>query len=114
MSKRADKRHSISEVSQITGVPVHVLRQWEARFPHLRPKRNRSNRRYYLLEDIEVVRRIKQLVWHEKLTTAGARKRLDAELHGIERPKSRQEVIDLLDDTEAKIRELLDLLDDEQ
>ena len=113
MSRLDEKRQSISEVSELTEVPIYVLRQWENRFKQLKPKRNRANRRYYLASDIEIVRRIKQLLWHEKMTTEGARKRLDAELHGIGRPKTQQETIDLLDQTETKIREALELLESE-
>jgi DNA-binding transcriptional MerR regulator len=71
MSALEDRRYRISEVSDLTEVAVHVLRQWEARFPQLKPKRDRSNRRYYMPADIGIVRRIKELVRHEKLTTHG-------------------------------------------
>jgi DNA-binding transcriptional MerR regulator len=106
-----DKRYSICEVSDMTGVPDYVLRQWEARFPPLKPGRDRANRRYYLAKDVEIVRRIKQLVWHEKLSTQGARVRLLQELKGEGRPKTRKEVVDLLDEMENQVRGMLDLLD---
>jgi DNA-binding transcriptional MerR regulator len=106
-----DKRYSIREVSEMTGVRDYVLRQWEARFPSLKPGRDRANRRYYLAKDVEIVRRIKQLVWHERLSTQGARVRLLQELKGEGRPKTRKEVIDLLDEMENQVRGMLDLLD---
>jgi DNA-binding transcriptional MerR regulator len=95
----------------MTDVPIHQLRQWEGRFPQLRPRRDRANRRYYLAADIDIVRRIKQLIQHEGLTTAGAIKRLDLELHGVGKPLTRQELIDLVDELEHEVRAVLDLLD---
>ena len=111
MSALEDRRYRISEVSDLTEVPVHVLRQWEARFPQLKPKRDRSNRRYYMPDDIGIVRRIKELVRHEKLTTQGARLRLSQELYGEGRPKSNAEMRQLLGKIEDEARALLDMLD---
>jgi DNA-binding transcriptional MerR regulator len=105
------RRYGIAEVSGMTEVPVHVLRQWEARFPQLRPKRDRANHRQYSDDDIAIVRRIKQLLWIEKMTTEGARKRLAQELRGEGRPKTRQEALELLDKIESEVREMLGLLD---
>ncbi len=111
MSELPDRRYSISEVSKLVDVPIYVLRQWEAKITQLRPKRNRSNRRFYSPADIEVVRRIKQLLRHEKMTLDGVRLRLAEELHGNGRPQTRQAAIDMIDRIEAETRRLLDLLD---
>ncbi len=109
----ADKRrYSISEVSEQTQVPAYVLRQWEERFPQLKPRRDRVKRRYYLLEDIRIVQRIKELLWQEKMTTTGARRVLAQELRGEGRPRTRQEAIDLLDQIEAEVRAMLAMLDE--
>lgn len=113
ISERDDRRYGISEVSEMTDVPAHVLRQWEARFPQLKPGRDRANRRYYKAADIAIVRRIKQLLWHEKMTTKGARVRLAEELRGEGRPRTRQEALDILDQMEDGIRRMLDLLETE-
>ena len=112
MEELPDRWFSISEVSELVDVPIYVLRHWEAHLPHLRPKRNpRSNRRLYSRTDIEIVRRIKQLLRHEKMTLDGVRLKLAEELHGDGKPKTRQSAIDLLDKIEAETRRLLDLLD---
>lgn len=113
MATLESKRLGISEVSETTGVPAHVLRQWEERFSQLRPRRDRANHRYYSPQDIEIVRRIKQLLWQEKMTTEGARRRLAQELRGEGRPKTRQEALERLEQIEAEARQLLALLDDE-
>ena len=106
-----ERRHSIAEVSEMTDVPKHVLRQWEDRIPHLKPKRDRAGRRFYLKDDIHVVRRIKELHWDEGLNTEGVIKRLNQELHGHGRLQTTQEIVDLLDSIEEDIRSMLDLLD---
>jgi len=106
-----EKRYSIREASEMTGVPDYVLRQWEDRFPSLQPGRDRAKRRYYLMKDVDIVRRIKQLMWHEKMSTEGARVRLVQELRGEGRPKTRREALDILDGMESQVRAMLDLLD---
>ena len=111
MKELPDRRYSISEVSQMVDLPIYVLRQWEEKITQLRPKRNRSNRRFYSPNDIEVVRRIKQLLRHEKMTLDGVRLRLAEEMHGNGRPQTRQTAIDLVDRIEAEARSLLDSLD---
>ena len=113
MQALEDRRYRISEVSDLTDIPVHALRQWEARYPQLKPKRDRSNRRYYMPEDIGIVRRIKELVRHEKLTAEGASLRLSEELYGEGRPKSNLEMRQLLGKIEGEARALLDMLDDD-
>ncbi len=108
-----DRRYSISEVSELTDVPKHVLRQWEDRFSYLKPKRDHNGRRRYYVKDIDVVQRLKQLLWHEKLTTEGALKRLGQELHGEGRPQTRRQVMEIVDKIEAEARQMLDILGDE-
>jgi len=69
----------IGEVCEITGVQPHVLRYWETEFPQLAPEKNRAGQRVYKRRDIEVILRIKKLLYEDKFTIAGARKRLAAE-----------------------------------
>ncbi len=111
MASEIDRRNKISEVQDLLDVPAYVLRQWESRFPQLKPKRDRANRRYYTDKDIEIARRIKHLLWHEKMTTEGARIQLAQELSGMGRPKTNQQVIDLVDQIETEVRSMLDILD---
>jgi DNA-binding transcriptional MerR regulator len=68
----------IGEVSRIIGVRPYVLRYWETEFPTLRPKRADSRQRIYQREDIETIGEIKRLLYEEKLTVEGARRRLKA------------------------------------
>jgi len=106
-----ERRYAISEVSEQTRVSAHVLRRWEGLFPQLNPGRNRANRRYYTQADIEIVRRIKYLLWHEKMTTEGARRALAEELHGEGKPRTRKQALELIRKIESEARAMLDLLD---
>jgi DNA-binding transcriptional MerR regulator len=68
--------YSISEVSEMTGVKAHVLRYWETEFPSLRPKKNRAGNRNYRPKDIKAILVIRDLLYREKFTINGARKKL--------------------------------------
>jgi DNA-binding transcriptional MerR regulator len=71
--------YRIGEVEQITAVPAYVLRYWESEFKLLRPKKNPAGQRLYRPRDLELVQRIKALLYDERLTLEGAKKRLLAE-----------------------------------
>ena len=66
----------IGEVTDIAGVEQHVLRYWEEEFEALQPEKNRSGQRLYQRKDVELVLHIKALLYDEKYTIAGARKKL--------------------------------------
>jgi DNA-binding transcriptional MerR regulator len=68
--------YTIGEVSDLTGVKPHVLRYWETEFPSLRPKKNRAGNRSYRPRDIKAVLAIRDLLYKEKFTINGARKKL--------------------------------------
>jgi len=63
----------IGEVCEITDTQPYVLRYWESEFPMLAPAKNSSGQRIYRRRDIETVFRIKQLLYEEGFTIAGAR-----------------------------------------
>ena len=71
--------YRIGEVEQITAVPAYVLRYWESEFKLLRPKKNPAGQRLYRPRDLELVQRIKTLLYDERLTLEGAKKRLLAD-----------------------------------
>ncbi|HEX6125422.1 MAG TPA: MerR family transcriptional regulator [Pyrinomonadaceae bacterium] len=72
----------IGEVCELVGVQAHVLRYWETEFPMLSPQKNRSGQRSYRRRDVEMAFRIKQLLYDEMFTIAGAKKKLQAEMRG--------------------------------
>lgn len=68
----------IGEVCGLVGVQAHVLRYWETEFPTLSPQKNRSGQRTYRRRDVEIALRIKELLYEELYTIAGAKKRLQS------------------------------------
>lgn len=74
--KAADAFRTIGELSRETGIPQHILRYWETRFPQLRPLQRAGNRRYYRPEDAALVRRIQTLLDTEGYTIRGVQKLL--------------------------------------
>jgi DNA-binding transcriptional MerR regulator len=72
----------IGEVCDLIDVQPHVLRYWESEFPTLTPQKNRAGQRTYRRKDVEVVFRIKQLLYDEGFTIAGAKKKLASEMRG--------------------------------
>ena len=66
----------IGEVAELAGVEQHVLRYWEEEIESLKPKKNKSGQRLYQKKDVEQVFEIKQLLYAEKFTVAGARKKM--------------------------------------
>lgn len=72
-----DKRFfRIGEAARIVGVDPSVLRYWENEFPQLRPQRADSRQRTYRRKDLEILLEIKNLLYSEKMTIEGARRRL--------------------------------------
>jgi DNA-binding transcriptional MerR regulator len=82
----------IGEVCELAGVQAHVLRYWETEFPMLTPQKNRAGQRTYRRRDVEMALRIKELLYDEQYTIAGAKKKLASELRtsGRETPTSAQ------------------------
>jgi DNA-binding transcriptional MerR regulator len=66
----------IGEVSEIVGVEPYVLRYWETEFPALRPVKSRSQQRMYRKRDVELLIKIKRLLYDEMYTISGAKKAL--------------------------------------
>ena len=66
----------IGEVSAITGMEPYVLRYWESEFKTIKPSRTNSNQRIYRRKDVENILEIKKMLYVEKLTIAGARRKL--------------------------------------
>jgi DNA-binding transcriptional MerR regulator len=114
----------IGEVCEITDTQPYVLRYWESEFSALAPAKNSSGQRIYRRRDIETILRIKQLLYEEGFTIAGAKKRLEAELTGKADTPSSMAALPEADDESAvadtrgalkeirdQLRDLLTLLD---
>ncbi len=68
--------YSISEVCKLTGLKSYVLRYWETEFRELKPPKNRAGNRTYRKKDIDVINKIKELLYDKKFTIEGARNQL--------------------------------------
>ncbi len=72
-----DKRYyRIGEVSRMTDVKPYVLRYWESEFRWMAPQKSRSKQRLYRRRDIDMILLIKKLLYEQRFTIAGARKKL--------------------------------------
>ena len=104
----------IGEVSKITSVEPYILRYWESEFKLVKPYRTKSNQRLYRKKDVESIIKIKKMLYKEKFTIAGAKKKLK------ENPASRkkqmamdfsqQKCIDTLKDIHKEIEQLSKML----
>jgi DNA-binding transcriptional MerR regulator len=70
----------IGEVARLTGIQPYILRYWESEFPLLQPKKSGTGQRLYRKRDIEIILKIKELLYDLRYTIAGARRRLQEEM----------------------------------
>ena len=101
-----DKRYfRIGEASRIIGVEPYVLRYWESEFSQIRPERADSNQRTYQRQDLENLLSIKKLLYEERMTIEGAKRRLKQE-------KNKKTTVDstLLEDIKAELKEIFKML----
>jgi DNA-binding transcriptional MerR regulator len=110
----------IGEVCEIAGVKPFVLRYWETEFPDLSPAKGAGGQRTYTRADVELILHIKQLLYEERFTVAGAKKRLAEEAPALPAPppvtldtgaeKQVESLHDLLADVRREIDEVITLL----
>lgn len=100
----------IGEVAELTGVKPHVLRYWEAEFGAFRPQKSRSQQRLYRRKDIELVLQVKDLLYNQGYTIAGARRKLretGARIEGqLKLPLSVEQERSLLREVREELRRL--------
>jgi DNA-binding transcriptional MerR regulator len=75
-----DRLYKIGEVCKVAEVQPYVLRYWETEFPPLAPNKSGGGQRLYTRHEIDIILRIKQLLYSEGFTIAGAKKRLEIEM----------------------------------
>ncbi len=107
--------YSISEVSEITSVKPHVLRYWETEFDELKPAKNRAGNRIYRLNDIKLIFLIKKLLYEDKFTIEGTKKKLallrKKRTSQISMPFQKTEKENLIKSIRNDVQEILDILD---
>jgi len=104
----------IGEVAEITGVKPYVLRYWESEFKMVNPSKSRSRQRLYRKADVELIFKIKELLYEERYTINGARKKLREMGYGrVAQPELQFENEDtqqILDEAIEDLKELQEML----
>jgi DNA-binding transcriptional MerR regulator len=96
--------YRIGEVSRITGLKPHVLRYWESEFKVIKPHKGGSLQRLYRRKDLDLILKIKKLLYEEGFTSAGAKKKI----RDLERLENKQLKLKLVENkSNGKDHELL-------
>jgi len=97
----------IGEVADIAGVKAYVLRYWESEFEALSPQKSAFNQRVYARKDVETVLLIKKLLYEEKFSIAGAKRKIHELRRGLKAEKKWIEVHDKMDQALTHLEELV-------
>ncbi len=97
--------YKIGEVSNIAEIEPHVLRYWETEFPFLKPRKNKTGQRIYTRKNLELVLQIKNLLYKEKYTIAGVRKKFENNTL-----KKNSVSIETIQGVRKRLKEILDTL----
>ena len=112
MTPNDDKLYKIGEVCKLADVQPYVLRYWETEFPQLAPNKSGGGQRLYTRHEIDTILRIKELLYREGFTIAGAKKKLETEV--APPPSVPTEAVpsnDVLANVKKELREILRMLE---
>ncbi len=102
--------YRIGEVSRITGLKPHVLRYWESEFKVIKPHKGGSLQRLYRRKDLDLILKIKKLLYEDGFTIAGAKKKI----RDLERLENKQLKLKLVEKgSNGKSREFLTAIQEE-
>ncbi len=96
----------VGEVSELADVPAYVLRFWETEFKKIKPKRTPSGQRLYKKEDVELILKIKYLLYKKKFTIQGARQYLKSASDNQPETPSQK----ILNHIRIELKKILDIL----
>lgn len=109
--------YKIGEASRLVGVETYVLRYWESEFPFLSPRKSKSGQRTYTKKDVDLLLLIKRLLYEERYTIDGVRKRLggimpEPETQTVAEERTGQDPTReiILDMVRTRLRQMLDTL----
>jgi len=104
--------YSIGEACDLTGLKPHVLRYWETQFDILHPTKNRAGNRVFRPKEIQLILLVKHLLYEEKYTIEGARRRLQEMRQAGELEDEKQDVLEpeFLAGMKSELQELLQIL----
>jgi DNA-binding transcriptional MerR regulator len=97
----------IGEVSKLLGVAPYVIRYWESEFKSIRPMRAKSDQRLYRKKDVEELMAIKELLYSEKFTISGAKKRLTEIKEQVEAAGSEQKLLTAIKEGLQELRKIV-------
>lgn len=125
MDSGDDRLYKIGEVCKLAEVQPYVLRYWETEFPPLAPNKSGGGQRLYTRREIDIILRIKQLLYSEGFTIAGAKKKLEGELaapapapvgeapaDAPAKAAAPQNIVRALADVKRELHAILDLLEE--
>ncbi len=110
--------YKIGEVGKLTGVEPYVLRYWETEFHFLRPRKNKAGQRVYVKKDLELIMQVKKLLYQERYTIEGVRKRFgegmrqetEPEVVPNKRLRSSQNPAEVIGFVKKRLKEILEQL----
>ncbi|MDW7709498.1 MAG: MerR family transcriptional regulator [Deferrisomatales bacterium] len=102
--------YRIGEVADIAGVKPHVLRYWETEFGFLSPEKNEGNQRLYTQQDLQKVLTIKKLLYQDRFTIAGAKRRFREEWRTVRAGEAGTDGAGALRQVRRELQEILRLL----
>ena len=112
MPDEEGRLYKIGEVCKVADVQPYVLRYWETEFPALAPNKSGGGQRLYSQREIDIILRIKQLLYSEGFTIAGAKKKLEAEREVSAPKRPRADLQRALLNVKKELAAILALLDD--
>ena len=107
-----DRLYKIGEVCKLADVQPYVLRYWETEFPQLAPNKSGGGQRLYTRREIDIILRIKQLLYSEGFTIAGAKKKLETEEEPAPAASAPKDLTKALLDVKRELQGILDLLNE--
>jgi DNA-binding transcriptional MerR regulator len=106
-----EKLYKIGEVCKVADLQPYVLRYWETEFPQLSPNKSGGGQRLYTKRELDIILRIKELLYREGFTIAGAKKKLETDLSDGTAEESAPRVSqDGLAKVKRELRDLLEML----
>lgn len=111
--KSRPQTYTIGQVAKLTGLPAYTIRYWEQEFKSLHPRKSRTGRRVYTEDDLQMVRRIQDLLHSQGYTIKGAREALKEGFTAARRSaaRSRETVLrQKLITIRRQLRELLEII----
>src|SRR5262245_17892691 len=109
MTEGDDRLYKIGEVCKLADVQPYVLRYWETEFPQLAPNKSGGGQRLYTRREIDTILRIKELLYREGFTIAGAKKKLETELTSAPEAGAAPQS-DVIGNVKKELREILRIL----